>query len=341
VKMTPALLIIGGFLVFGASISIMVIMPGFSFHPAPSDIWRPLTPEEEEGHRLFVQNGCTYCHTQFIRIMDWGHGAARIAEAGDYVDRQPPLMGTERTGPDLSQEGGVHPDDWHMAHFINPRYTGPMSLMPNWEFLGDRDIKRLIAYMQAEGGKLADFRVSRQETWKTQAVAANQAGPDQNIQWIHDHVPPGWRPLPNPYPATEESLLRGKKIYQQYCIGCHGSIGDGRGPAAQYLDPVPLNFTSLRRNLVDGKYIGGILYYQIMNGITGTAMPFFKRALESAKIWDVSNYVAVNFIGYADSGISPKGIEASYEGPWDNPYQTPVQLGEMANPSSGPADANQ
>ena len=30
-----------------------------------------------------------------------------------------------------------------------------------------------------------------------------------------------------------------------------------------------------------------------MNGITGTAMPYFKRDLESEKIWDVSNYVAV------------------------------------------------
>jgi len=28
----------------------------------------------------------------------------------------------------------------------------------------------------------------------------------------------------------------------------------------------------------------GILYYQIMNGITGTAMPYFKRNLKSQKL---------------------------------------------------------
>ena len=39
----------------------------------------------------------------------------RVAQAGDYVFQKTMLLGTERTGPDLSQEGGVHPDDWHRA----------------------------------------------------------------------------------------------------------------------------------------------------------------------------------------------------------------------------------
>ena len=52
-----------------------------------------------------------------------------------------------------------------------------------------------------------------------------------------------------------------------------------------------------------------------MNGITGTAMPYFKRELESEKIWDVGNYVAVTFIGESDAGAEPKGIPAAYEPP--------------------------
>ncbi len=95
--------------------------------------------------------------------------------------------------------------------------------------------------------------------------------------------------------------------------------------------PPPLNFTTLRRHLVDNKYIGGIFYYQIMNGITGTAMPFFKKDLESEKIWDVSNFLAVYFLGYTDADTSPEGIDASYEEPWVNRYPPP----ELEGPGAG------
>ena len=56
-----------------------------------------------------------------------------------------------------------------------------------------------------------------------------------------------------------------------------------------------------------------MLYYQIMNGITGTAMPYFKRELESEKIWDVSNYVAEQFMGVVDANSAPRGIDAAFE----------------------------
>lgn len=83
------------------------------------------------------------------------------------------------------------------------------------------------------------------------------------------------------------------------------------GPAQPFLYPPPLNFTILKNRGISG----GILYYQIMNGITGTAMPYFKRELESEKIWDLGNFVAVNFIGQSDAGGPPKGIAAAYEPP--------------------------
>jgi len=42
-------------------------------------------------------------------------------------------------------------------------------------------------------------------------------------------------------------------------------------------------------------------------------MPYFKRELESEKIWDVGNYVAVTFIGQSDAAAEPRGIPAAYE----------------------------
>jgi mono/diheme cytochrome c family protein len=90
-------------------------------------------------------------------------------------------------------------------------------------------------------------------------------------------------------------------------------VGDGQGPAAQFIYPPPFNFTTLRRHGIEGGATGGMLYYQIMNGITGSAMPYFKRELESEKIWDVSNYVADQFIGIVDANTEPRGIDASFE----------------------------
>ena len=322
-KMSPVLLIVGALLVYWASVYLMVIMPMMTFESAPSEIWRAWSAREKAGHEVWINNGCHYCHSLYIRTNDWDLGAERIAQAGDYAAQEPPIMGTERTGPDLSQAGGEHPDDWHLAHFVNPRFTRPNSLMPSWEFLGQDKLRALTAFIQSQGLKDADVRVGRQDRWRPLAQEAYRRGPEENVRWLHDQVPQVWQHMPNPYPATDAALLRGQKVYQDSCIGCHGPMGDGEGPARKFLDPPPLNFTLLSKHLVDGRYIGGIFYYQIMNGVTGTAMPYFKRELESEKIWDVSNYLAVFFVGYTDANTPPKGIDAAYEPPWINRYQVP------------------
>ncbi|MFZ0241949.1 MAG: cbb3-type cytochrome c oxidase subunit II [Desulfobacterales bacterium] len=308
-KMTLRVVVIGSLLILAAVVFVAVYMPYATRDETPSEIFRPRTTAEAEGRLQYIANGCVYCHTQSIRAIDWGFGAERIAQAGDYVADRPILLGSERTGVDLSQEGGEHPDDWHLAHFHNPRYTRPNSIMPAFEVLGEEKIHKLIAYVQSLGLQAADRRVARQVHWKKEAVKAFEAGPEENIKWINEHVPQGWRDIPNPYPTSAAGLARGHKIYQDNCLGCHGPVGDGMGPAQPWIYPPPFNFTILKNREISG----GILYYQIMNGITGTAMPYFKRELESEKIWDVGNYVAVYFIDQSDADTEPKGIDAAYE----------------------------
>jgi cytochrome c oxidase cbb3-type subunit 2 len=309
-KMTPTAIIAGSLLILIAVVLVVVILPyANTSKTIPSDLFRNRSTIEANGRKLYISNGCVYCHTQSIRAIDWGLGAERIAEAGDYIKDHPILLGSQRTGPDLSQEGGEHPDDWHLAHFINPRFTRPLSIMPPFEFLKEKSIETLTRYVQGLGMKNADRRMERQTLWKQKSIDAYESGVDQNVAWIHDNVPKGWRTIPTPYPATNAGLARGRKIYQDFCFGCHGPVGDGMGPAQPYIYPPPLNFTILKGRGISG----GIIYYQIMNGITGTAMPYFKRELESEKIWDVGNFIAKYFIDQIDANMEPKGIDAAYE----------------------------
>ena len=308
-KMTPSAIVVGSLAILLTITFMVVFWPWATMDKTPSEIFRSRTAQEQAGRKIYMANGCVYCHSQSIRSIDWDHGAERIAQAGDYAGDSPILLGSARTGVDLSQEGGEHPDDWHIAHFINPRYTRPNSIMPPFEWLGMENIKLLTAYVQSLGLKDADRRMERQRFWKAKVVEAYEAGPEHNVRWLAEHVPEGWRKIPNPYPTTEAGLARGHKIYQDACLGCHGPIGDGMGPAQPWLYPPPLNFTILK----DREVSGGIIYYQLMNGITGSAMPYFKKELESEKIWDVGNYVAVYFINQSDANTEPRGIDASYE----------------------------
>jgi cbb3-type cytochrome c oxidase subunit II len=308
-KMTPSAVIIGSVAILAAVTFVVVFWPYTQADYTPSEIYRDRTAEEAAGRKIYIANGCVYCHSQSIRAIDWGHGATRIAQSGDYVQDQPILLGSQRTGVDLSQEGGEHPDDWHIAHFINPRYTRPNSIMPQFEYLGMENIRLLTRYVQSLGMRAADQRMERQAYWKEESIKAYEAGIEANVKWLAEIVPQGWRDIPNPYPATDYSLERGRMIYQGFCIGCHGPVGDGMGDAQPWIYPPPLNFTILKGREISG----GIIYYQLMNGITGSAMPYFKKDLESEKLWDVGNYIALYFINEVDSDGPPRGIDAAYE----------------------------
>jgi cytochrome c oxidase cbb3-type subunit I/II len=70
---------------------------------------------------------------------------------------------------------------------------------------------------------------------------------------------------------------RGKKLYQRYCIGCHGENGDGRGENAAYVDPKPRDFTTgtfkCRSTPSGTAPLDSDLYDTIGRGLYSTAMP--------------------------------------------------------------------
>ena len=88
------------------------------------------TPLQKLGRQVYLREGCWYCHSQYVRPVTgetrrWGP----VSEAGEYAFDVPHLWGTRRIGPDLTRVGLKYSDEWHIAHFWNPRMLSPDSIM--------------------------------------------------------------------------------------------------------------------------------------------------------------------------------------------------------------------
>ncbi len=97
-------------------------------------------------------------------------------------------------------------------------------------------------------------------------------------------VPP--MDVENPIPPTEESLSRGRVVYQQHCQTCHGTQGRGDGPAALALRPPPADLAYHVYQHPDGQF-----FAWFTRGIPGTAMPSFAATLSEEDRWHVLNYI--------------------------------------------------
>jgi mono/diheme cytochrome c family protein len=82
---------------------------------------------------------------------------------------------------------------------------------------------------------------------------------------------------------TGRSGSNGWRIYDRYCLACHGELGDGHGPAAPFTSPAPRAFTS-------GTYKWGSteadLRAAIRFGAPGTSMPGFDGVLSARDLDD-------------------------------------------------------
>lgn len=133
--------------VFIALSTLIAILPAFSMQetePLPDE--QPLTAHEREGLNVYVTENCMACHTQQVRNIEmdnmWG---SRPSIPSDYfyskkrldVWRQSPsVLGSERTGPDLTNIGSRQPsEDWHLLHLYNPRAVVSASVMPSYPWL--------------------------------------------------------------------------------------------------------------------------------------------------------------------------------------------------------------
>lgn len=90
----------------------------------------------------------------------------------------------------------------------------------------------------------------------------------------------------NPIAYGPESLARGRVIYAERCLVCHGERGEGDGSAAAGLGKRPKNLAAMAPPPI---FPDGVVAYRIANG--GEVMPAWKGILSDNQIWDVLNYV--------------------------------------------------
>jgi hypothetical protein len=93
--------------------------------------------------------------------------------------------------------------------------------------------------------------------------------------------------LVNPYPRTEEVLLRGRHTYNTYCIVCHGILGDGHPTLTAAYGAKPDNLIS--QQIVD--LPDGQIYHVIRMG--KEAMPSYSADLAENERWAAVHYIRV------------------------------------------------
>ena len=100
--------------------------------------------------------------------------------------------------------------------------------------------------------------------------------------------------LVNPSAGDPASVARGRPLYQQHCVTCHGPGGRGDGPGASGLSPAPADLS-----LHVPVHPDADTFAFIARGFAGTAMQGWDTVLSEQQIWDLVNYLRDELAGTA------------------------------------------
>jgi len=142
IERSTTLLFVLSFLVVAIG-GLVEVVPLFRLDETikPVEGVRPYTPLEQIGRNIYTREGCYTCHSQQVRpfrdeVERYGHYSIAAESMYDH----PFLWGSKRTGPDLARVGGKYSNAWHVAHMMNPRDVVPVSVMPAYPFLQNREL---------------------------------------------------------------------------------------------------------------------------------------------------------------------------------------------------------
>jgi mono/diheme cytochrome c family protein len=113
-----------------------------------------------------------------------------------------------------------------------------------------------------------------------------------NEEW---QAPAEWRARFNPLAATPDVLKKGRSIFVQHCLLCHGEKGVGDGPLARMhtqrtgVAPRDLSSTHVQAEMTDGEIL-----WKVTNGWRRQGriiMPAFGEDRSQSDLWSVVVYI--------------------------------------------------
>jgi cytochrome c oxidase cbb3-type subunit II len=224
---------------------VTVIMPALANQknnmPLPGSV--ELSGDAIEGKNVYVAEGCMGCHSQQVRNVDMDKVfGSRPGIASDYANLQrmnvwqntATVMGTERTGPDLTNVGVRQPSkDWNLMHLFNPRSVVSRSIMPSYEWMfeikenpskTDVVVNVPTSFLNGRVGKV----VAKKEALQLLAYL-------QSLK--QTPLPSAIKPMEFLYKKEEKAVAAngttaaptydGKTLYSSNCQSCHQENGEG------------------------------------------------------------------------------------------------------------------
>jgi cytochrome c oxidase cbb3-type subunit 2 len=201
-----------------------------------------LSEEAFLGKKSFIANGCVACHTQQVRNVDmdkmWGDRPGIAADyAGinrtDFWRNTATLMGTERTGPDLTNVGTRQSSmAWNLLHLYQPRAVVDKSIMPAYQWLFEikskvnkNDVEVIVPDEFRKGiiGKIIATKEAIQLVSYLQSLKQTPL-PDGQIpmEFLYKQ-----KEKPSESSGTKGDLPDGMMVYTQNCASCHQPNGEG------------------------------------------------------------------------------------------------------------------
>jgi len=230
-------------LLFALLTYLTVIMPAFQnqYTNMPMPGTKPLSGDAQAGKLIYIAEGCVGCHSQQVRNveMDKMFGS-RPGMAADYANigrtsiwqNTATLMGTERTGPDLTDVGNRQSSkDWNLMHLFQPRSVVAQSIMPSYKWLfemkmnpskDDVVVSMPAEFLNGKAGKLVAKKEALQLVAYIQSLKQTPLPAGTMPQeFLYKKI------IPLAAGSNTGKSVDGKALYTANCAACHQANGEG------------------------------------------------------------------------------------------------------------------